>query len=148
MGYLSYFKCFKGLTSSRGLTVSLEPQQQSQLTEVGQLLCSQILSKTLKIGHREKNKHKLDLNPRYGPDPCMYPFIHTDRETDRQLSLGHFSLKVEFHKFWFLAKKNFHIFVVVAGVYSSTNWPPFTGGQNSILNWVLKLKPLSLKVKK
>ena len=27
-------------------------------------------------------------------------------------------------------------------VYSSTNWPPFTGGQNSILNWVLKLNLL------
>ena len=33
-------------------------------------------------------------------------------------------------------------------VYSSTNWPPFTGGKNSILNWVLKLNPLNQKVKK
>ena len=111
-GIWATLSALEGLASSRGLTVSPEPQQQSQLTEVGQLLCSQILSRTLKIGHREKNKHKLDLNPRYGPDPCMYPSIHTDRETDRQLSLGHFSLKMEFHKFWFLAKKFFHIFVV------------------------------------
>ena len=29
------------------------------------------------------------------------------------------------------------------GVYSSINWPPFTGGQNSILKWVLKLNPLN-----
>ena len=28
-------------------------------------------------------------------------------------------------------------------VYSSTNGPPFIGGQNSILNWVLKLNPLN-----
>ena len=32
-------------------------------------------------------------------------------------------------------------------VYSSTNWPPFTEGQNSILNWVLKLNPISKKWK-
>ena len=32
-----------------------------------------------------------------------------------------------------------------AGVYSSTNSPPFTGSQNSILNWVLKLNPLNQK---
>ena len=25
------------------------------------------------------------------------------------------------------------------GVYSSTNWPPFTGGRNSNLNWVLEI---------
>ena len=34
------------------------------------------------------------------------------------------------------------------GVYSSTNWPPFTRGRNSILNWVLKLNPLKQKLKK
>ena len=34
------------------------------------------------------------------------------------------------------------------GVYSNTNWPPFTGGQNSILNLVLKLNPLNQKIKK
>ena len=33
------------------------------------------------------------------------------------------------------------------GVYSNTNWPPFTGGENSILNWVLKLNPLNQEVK-
>ena len=37
---------------------------------------------------------------------------------------------------------------IPAGVYSSTNWPLFTGGQNSILNRVLKLNPLSQKIKK
>ena len=35
-----------------------------------------------------------------------------------------------------------------SGVYLSTNWPPFTGGQDSVLNWVLKLDPLNQKVKK
>ena len=35
-----------------------------------------------------------------------------------------------------------------SGVYLSTNWLPFTGGQNSILNWVLKLNPLNQKIKK
>ena len=34
------------------------------------------------------------------------------------------------------------------GVYSSANWPPFTGGQNSILNWVSKLNPMNQKIKK
>ena len=34
-----------------------------------------------------------------------------------------------------------------AGDYSSANWPPFIGGQNSILNWVLKLSPLHQKIK-
>ena len=34
-----------------------------------------------------------------------------------------------------------------AEVYSSTNWPPFTGGQKSILNWVLKLSLLNQKEK-
>ena len=33
-------------------------------------------------------------------------------------------------------------------VYPSTNLPPFTRGQNSILNWVLKLNPLNLEIKK
>ena len=33
-------------------------------------------------------------------------------------------------------------------VYSSTNRPLFTGGQNSMLNWVLKLNPLNQKMKK
>ena len=37
---------------------------------------------------------------------------------------------------------------VLAGVYSNTNWSPFTGGQNSILNWVLKLSLLNQKIKK
>ena len=32
-----------------------------------------------------------------------------------------------------------------SGVYSSTNWPPFSIGQNSILNWVLKLSHLKIK---
>ena len=36
----------------------------------------------------------------------------------------------------------------VSGVYSSTNWPPLSGGQNSILNWVLKLNPLNQNEKK
>ena len=35
----------------------------------------------------------------------------------------------------------------MTGVYSTTNWPPFTRGQNSNLNWVLKLSPLIQKVK-
>ena len=35
-----------------------------------------------------------------------------------------------------------------SGVYSSTNWPPFTKCQNSILNWVLKLNPFNQKNKK
>ena len=35
-----------------------------------------------------------------------------------------------------------------SGVYSSNNWPLFTRGQNSILNWVLKLNPLKQKAKK
>ena len=35
-----------------------------------------------------------------------------------------------------------------SGVCSSTNWPPFTRCQNSILNWVLKLNPLNQKIKK
>ena len=35
-----------------------------------------------------------------------------------------------------------------SGVYSSNNWPPFTGGQNSILNWVSKCNPLKQKAKK
>ena len=34
-----------------------------------------------------------------------------------------------------------------SGIYSSTNWPPFTGGQSSILNSVLKLNPLNQKLK-
>ena len=33
-------------------------------------------------------------------------------------------------------------------VYSSTNWPLLTGGQNLILNWVLKLNLLNQKTKK
>ena len=33
-------------------------------------------------------------------------------------------------------------------VYQSTKWPPFTGGKNSILNWVFKLNTLNQKVKK
>ena len=33
-------------------------------------------------------------------------------------------------------------------VYSSTNWSLFTGGQNSILNWVLKYNPINQKIKK
>ena len=32
-----------------------------------------------------------------------------------------------------------------SGLYSSTNWPRFTWGQNSILNWVLKLNALNQK---
>ena len=36
----------------------------------------------------------------------------------------------------------------VSGIYSSTDWPPFTGGQNSILSWVLKLNPLNQKNQK
>ena len=36
----------------------------------------------------------------------------------------------------------------MAWVYSSANWAPFTGDQNLILNWVLKLNPLKQKVKK
>ena len=39
-------------------------------------------------------------------------------------------------------------FLVYAGLYSSTKWPPFTKGQTSILNWVLKLNPLNQKIKK
>ena len=35
----------------------------------------------------------------------------------------------------------------ISGVYSSSNWPPFTRGQNSILNWVLKLNPWKQKIK-
>ena len=37
---------------------------------------------------------------------------------------------------------------ISVGVYSSTDWPPLTKGQNSILNWVLKLsyKPKNKKV--
>ena len=38
--------------------------------------------------------------------------------------------------------------VSMVRVNSSTNWPPFTGGQNPILNWVLKLNPLNQKIKK
>ena len=34
-----------------------------------------------------------------------------------------------------------------SGIYSSTNWPPFTGGQSSISNSVLKLNPLNQKLK-
>ena len=33
-------------------------------------------------------------------------------------------------------------------VYSRTNWTPFPGGQNSILNWVLELNLLKKKIKK
>ena len=33
-------------------------------------------------------------------------------------------------------QKNF--FISETGVYSSSNWPLFTRGKNSILNWVLK----------
>ena len=35
-----------------------------------------------------------------------------------------------------------------AGVYSTTNWAPFTSRQNSILNWVLKLNALKQKIKR
>ena len=35
-----------------------------------------------------------------------------------------------------------------SGVYSSNNWSPLNGGQNSILNWVLKLNPLNQNNKK
>ena len=44
-------------------------------------------------------------------------------------------------------KHNNHveIRITLTGVYSSTNWTPPTGGQNSILNWVLKLNPLNQK---
>ena len=35
-----------------------------------------------------------------------------------------------------------------AEVYSSTNWPLFTGGQNSIVNWVLKTQSFKPKIKK
>ena len=40
------------------------------------------------------------------------------------------------------------IFLTLSGVYSSTNKPPFTGCQNSILNWVVKLNPLNQRMKK
>ena len=42
-------------------------------------------------------------------------------------------------------KHNNHveIRITLTGVYWSTNWTPSTGGQNSILNWVLKLNPLN-----
>ena len=48
----------------------------------------------------------------------------------------------------FIAFKTYVIYIHIhTGVYSSTNWPPFTGGQNSILNWVLKLNPSNQKIK-
>ena len=37
---------------------------------------------------------------------------------------------------------------IYSGVYSYTNWPPLNGGQNWILNWVLKLYPWNQKNKK
>ena len=39
-------------------------------------------------------------------------------------------------------------FLIASGIYSSTKWPPLTRGQNSTLNWVLKLNPLNQKIKK
>ena len=35
----------------------------------------------------------------------------------------------------------------ISGVYSSSNWPPFTEGKNSILNWVFTFETQSFKPK-
>ena len=51
-----------------------------------------------------------------------------------------------FFSYWF-PRKQYFIGCRVQVFYSRTNWPPFTGGQNSILNWVLKLNPLNQKIK-
>ena len=41
-----------------------------------------------------------------------------------------------------------HAYIICyTGVYPSINWPPFTRGQKSILNLVLKLNPINQKVK-
>ena len=45
-------------------------------------------------------------------------------------------------------KKKPGVYKLITGVYSSTNWLPFTRGQNSILNWVLRLNPILQKIKK